>query len=227
MLFSATIPKEIMQMAARHMKLPVNVEIAPSGTAAEKVTHELFVVKKDFKLQLLGKILAQYHGPILLFSRTKHNARKITRAIREMRHSAAEIHSDRSLSQRREALSGFKSGKYRVLVATDIASRGIDVTGIELVINYDLPDDTENYVHRIGRTGRAGNKGHAISFATPDQKSNVRDIERLMRAPLPISKNPDIFQEQFIQSSHQFSDRHLKNNYKQKPHMQHRSKFYR
>ena len=235
MLFSATIPKEIMQIAARHMKLPVNVEIAPSGTAAEKVTHELFVVKKDFKLQLLSKILAQYHGPVLLFSRTKHNARKITRSIREMRHSAAEIHSDRSLSQRREALNGFKSGKYKVLVATDIASRGIDVTGIELVINYDLPDDTENYVHRIGRTGRAGNKGHAISFATPDQKGNVRDIEKLMRAPLPISKHPDIFQEQFIQSPHkpshqsyhQSSDRRPKNNYRQKRHMQQKSKFYR
>jgi ATP-dependent RNA helicase RhlE len=235
MLFSATIPKEIMQMAAKHMKLPINVEVAPSGTAAERVTHELFVVKKDSKLQLLSKILTKYHGPILLFSRTKHNARKITRSIRDMRHSAAEIHSDRSLSQRREALGGFKSGKYKVLVATDIASRGIDVTGIELVINYDLPDDTENYVHRIGRTGRAGNKGHAISFATPDQKGNVRDIEKFMRAPLPISKNPDIFQEQFIQSSHQSyhqsshqsSDRHPKNHYKQKRHMQNRSKFYR
>jgi len=231
MLFSATIPKEIMQMAARHMKLPINVEVAPSGTTAENITQELFVVKKDFKLQLLGKILAQYHGPILLFSRTKHNARKITRSIRDMRHSAAEIHSDRSLSQRREALSGFKSGKYKVLVATDIASRGIDVTGIELVINYDLPDDTENYVHRIGRTGRAGNKGHAISFATPDQRGNVRDIEKFMRAPLPISKNPDIFQEQFIQSSHQSSYqpsyKHPKNNYKQKRNTQHRSKFYR
>jgi len=235
MLFSATIPKEIMQIAAKHMKLPVNVEVAPSGTAAEKVTHELFVVKKDFKLQLLGKLLAQYHGSILLFSRTKHNARKITRSIRDMGHNAAEIHSDRSLSQRREALGGFKSGKYKVLVATDIAARGIDVTGIELVINFDLPDDTENYVHRIGRTGRAGNKGHAISFATPDQRGNVRDIEKLIRVSLPISKHPDIFQEQFSQSSHQFrhqssrqsSDRRPKNNYGQKRHTQNRSKFYR
>jgi ATP-dependent RNA helicase RhlE len=201
MLFSATIPKEIIAMAAKHMKLPVSVEIAPSGTAAEHITQEVFVVKKDAKLQLLGKLLAQYHGPILLFSRTKHNARKIARSIRDMRYSAAEIHSDRSLSQRREALGGFKSGKYKVLVATDIASRGIDVTGIEVVINYDLPDDTENYVHRIGRTGRAGHKGHAISFATPDQRNDVRDIEKLIRASLPISKHPDMSQEQFIQSS--------------------------
>jgi len=235
MLFSATIPREIMQMAAKHMKLPVNVEVAPSGTAAEKVTHELFVVKKDLKLQLLGKLLTQYHGPILLFSRTKHNARKITRSIRDMGHSAAEIHSDRSLSQRREALGGFKAGKYKVLVATDIAARGIDVTGIELVINYDLPDDTENYVHRIGRTGRAGNKGHAISFATPDQRGNVRDIEKLIRVSPPISKRLDISQESFSQSSHQssyqsprqFSDRRPRNNYAQKRHTQHKSKFYR
>jgi len=237
MLFSATIPREIMQMAAKHMKLPVNVEVAPSGTAAEKVTHELFVVKKDLKLQLLGKLLMRYHGPILLFSRTKHNAGKITRSIRDMGHSAAEIHSDRSLSQRREALGGFKTGKYKVLVATDIAARGIDVTGIELVINYDLPDDTENYVHRIGRTGRAGNKGHAISFATPDQRGNVRDIEKLIRVSLPISKHPGISQELFsqsspshqspYQSSRQFSDRRPKNNYAHKRHMQYKSKFYR
>ncbi|OIO33636.1 MAG: hypothetical protein AUJ70_02890 [Candidatus Omnitrophica bacterium CG1_02_40_15] len=231
MIFSATIPREIMQIAAKHMKLPVNVEVAPSGTAAEKVTHELFIVKKDFKLRLLGKILTKYHGPILLFSRTKHNARKITRSIRDMRYSAAEIHSDRSLSQRREALGGFKSGKYKVLVATDIAARGIDVIGIELVINYDLPDDTENYVHRIGRTGRAGHKGHAISFATPDQRNDVRDIEKLIRASLPISKYPDIPQEQFIQSSHQSphqsSDKRPWHNYRQKRPMQNRPKFYR
>ena len=213
MLFSATIPKEIMEMAAKHMKLPVSVEIAPSGTAAENITQEVFVVKKDAKLQLLGKLLAQYHGPVLLFSRTKHNARKITRSIRDMRYSAAEIHSDRSLSQRREALQGFKSGKYKVLVATDIASRGIDVTGIELVINYDLPDDTENYVHRIGRTGRAGHKGHAISFATPDQRNDVRDIEKLIRVSLPISKHPDMSQEQFVQSSNQPYQQHRQPKY--------------
>ena len=201
LLFSATIPKEIMDIAAKHMKLPVCVEIAPSGTAAERVTQELFIVHKDAKSRLLRKLLAQYHGAVLLFSRTKHNARKITRAIRDMGYSAAEIHSDRNLSQRREALGGFKSGKYKVLVATDIASRGIDVTGIELVINYDLPDDAQNYVHRIGRTGRAGHKGHAISFATPDQRGDVRDIEKVMRTSLPIAKHPEFPLEQFSQSS--------------------------
>jgi ATP-dependent RNA helicase RhlE len=206
MLFSATIPKEIMNIASRYMKLPVSVEIAPSGTTVELVTQELFIVKKEFKSKLLGKLLAQYHGAVLLFSRTKYNARKMASAVRNMGYSAAEIHSNRSLNQRREALEGFKRGKYKVLVATDIAARGIDVTGIELVINYDLPEDAENYVHRIGRTARAGHKGHAISFATPDQSRDVKDIEKLIRATLPVSKHPDVSSEQFTRAGQEAPD---------------------
>ena len=197
MLFSATMAKEIINVTFRYMKLPVSVEIAPSGTPADNVTQELFIVKKEDKFKLLGKLLARYPGAVLLFSRMKHHAGRIAQSIRMMGYSAAEIHSDRTQAQRREALDGFKSGRYKVLVATDIAARGIDVIGIELVINYDLPDDTESYVHRIGRTGRAGHKGHAISFATPDQKDDVRKIEELIRTTLPISKHPDIPQEQF------------------------------
>ncbi|MBU2063758.1 MAG: DEAD/DEAH box helicase, partial [Candidatus Omnitrophica bacterium] len=218
MLFSATIPKEIMNIAAKHMKLPVSVEITVSGTAAERVTQELFIVRKEAKRQLLSKLLAQYHGSILLFSRTKHNARNLCRIIRDMGHSAAEIHSNRSLGQRREALEGFKSGRYKVLVATDVAARGIDVAGIELVINYDLPEDSEYYVHRIGRTGRAGHKGHAISFATPEQSDNVRDIEKLIMTALPISKHPQVLSAEFIPSSsgshrRKFQDKHKRDNY--------------
>jgi ATP-dependent RNA helicase RhlE len=201
MLFSATMPKEIMNIAAKYMKLPLSVEIAPSGTTVERVTQELFIVKKEAKTQLLKKLLAQYHGTVLLFSRTKHNAKKIVRSIRDMGHSASEIHSNRSLAQRRDALEGFKTGKYRVLVATDIASRGIDVTGIELVLNYDLPEDAENYVHRIGRTARAGHKGHAISFATPDQGHDVRDIEKLIKATLPVSKHAELTLDKFGEAS--------------------------
>jgi len=197
MLFSATMPKEIMDIAAKYMKLPLSVEIAPSGTTVEKVTQELFIVKKEAKTQLLKKLLGQYHGSVLLFSRTKHNAKKIVRSIRDMGHAASEIHSNRSLVQRRDALEGFKAGKYRVLVATDIASRGIDVTGIELVLNYDLPEDAENYVHRIGRTARAGQRGHAISFATPDQGNDVRDIEKLIKAALPVSKHAELTLDKF------------------------------
>ena len=116
-----------------------------------------------------------------------------------MGQNAAEIHADRSLAQRREALEGFKSGKYRILVATDIAARGIDVKGIELVLNYDLPDDSENYIHRIGRTGRIGDTGHAISFATPDQGKDLKDIEKLMRMAIPVSEHPEMPLENLIE----------------------------
>ncbi len=217
MLFSATIPKEIMEIASKHMKLPVSVEIAPSGTTAEHVTQELFIVKKENKPRLLSKLLAQYHGSVLLFSRTKHNARKIKISLRNMGHSAAEIHSNRSLAQRREALEGFKSGRYRVLVATDIAARGIDVTGIELVVNYDLPEDAENYVHRIGRTARAGNRGHAVSFATPDQGRDVKDIEKIIRAALPLSKHPEITLENFVEPVHEAPRRNFKRQQSHRP----------
>jgi ATP-dependent RNA helicase RhlE len=188
MLFSATMPQEIVKIATHHMKLPVRVEMARAGTAAEKVTHELFFVRKEDKSELLKKVLAQYHGSVLVFCRTRHGARKLARHVRGMGYNAAEIHSDRTLSQRQEAMAGFKSGRYRVLVATDIASRGIDVIGIELVVNYDLPDEAENYVHRIGRTGRAGHPGHAIAFATPEQRKDVRNIEQLIRVALPVSR---------------------------------------
>jgi ATP-dependent RNA helicase RhlE len=231
MLFSATMPKEIMNIAAKYMKLPLSVEIAPSGTTSEKVTQELFIVKKEAKAQLLKKLLMQYHGSVLLFSRTKHNARKIVKSIRGMGHSASEIHSNRSLSQRREALEGFKSGKYRVLVATDIASRGIDVSGIQLVINYDLPEDAENYVHRIGRTARAGHKGHAISFATPDQGNDVRDIEKLIKASLPVSKHAELtldkFSESHQNSSQQPNHRQPRHAQSKKPYKYPKPKFYR
>ncbi len=205
MLFSATMPQEIVKMTSLHMKLPVSVEIAPSGTAAQQVSQEIFIVHQESKKELLQKLLQQYHGTVLIFSRTKNGTRKVTKLIRTMGQNAAEIHSDRTLSQRREALEGFKSGKYRILVATDIAARGIDVIGIQLVINYDLPDDSENYVHRIGRTGRAGHAGHAISFATPDQKSDVRNIEKLIRTTIPISEHPEIPAVRFHEAAAKFT----------------------
>jgi ATP-dependent RNA helicase RhlE len=192
MLFSATMPPEISLMAAQYMATPVRVEIARAGTASERVEQELFVVEKSEKLRLLDKLLQEYHGTVLVFSRTKHGAAKITRALKKMSYTAAEIHSNRSLNQRKDALEGFKNGRYRILVATDIAARGIDVTGIELVVNFDLPDQAEDYVHRIGRTGRAGRAGKAISFATPDQGKDVREIEKLVRMQLAISKTPDL-----------------------------------
>lgn len=201
MLFSATIPEKIIKIASKYMKLPVGVEIAKSGTAAKNVTQELFIIKKEEKSQLLCKLLEQYRGTVLLFSRTKRGAFRITKGLRALGYSAAEIHSDRSLNQRMEALEGFKTGKYRILVATDIAARGIDVKNIELVINYDLPDDAENYVHRIGRTGRAGHEGRAISFATPEQRNDVRSIEKLMQKALPVVRHPAFKAAEFKASS--------------------------
>ncbi|MEK7541957.1 MAG: DEAD/DEAH box helicase [Patescibacteria group bacterium] len=192
MLFSATMPHEIMSLATRYMRLPIRVEVAPSGTPAEGVTQEIFIIPKQDKNRLLDKLLDDYRGSTLIFTRTKHAARRLARAIRGMGHSGAEIHSNRTLGQRREALQGFRSGKYRVLVATDIASRGIDVRGIELVVNYDLPASSDDYVHRIGRTGRAGAGGHAISFAAPTERHEVRSIERLIKKTLPVSQLPEL-----------------------------------
>lgn len=190
MLFSATMPEAIIKIATQYMKLPVRVEIARQGTTAEKVEHELFFVKKDNKAQLLEKLLRETQGSVLVFSRTKHGAKKISFNLIKKGFTAAEIHSNRSLAQRKNALDGFKSGRFRVLVATDIASRGIDVKGISLVINYDLPEAAEDYVHRIGRTGRAGMTGKAISFVMPEQKYKVRLIERLIRFAIPVSSLP-------------------------------------
>lgn len=192
MLFSATLPSEVMKVAGEFMKLPIRVEIAPPGTLAERVTQEIFIVQKNSKNRLLEKVLEEYSGSTLVFTRTKYTATRVARAVRAMGHTSAEIHSNKSLPQRREALEGFKSGKYRVLVATDIAARGIDVAGIELVLNYDIPEHSEDYVHRIGRTARAGSAGHAISFAMPDQRREIRQIEQLIRKNLPISKLPEL-----------------------------------
>ena len=192
LLFSATMPPNIIAIAKANMKLPLRVEIAPSGTTVQKVTQELFFVEKHDKPRLLEKILFEYRGSVLVFSKTKFSARRIAGNVRAMGHTAVELHSNRSLNQRREALEGFRNGRYRILIATDIAARGIDVKGIEVVLNYDLPQGPEDYVHRIGRTARAGGAGHAISFATPDQKRDVRSIERLIRATLPLSKLPEL-----------------------------------
>ncbi|HCU25783.1 MAG TPA: hypothetical protein DF383_12265, partial [Deltaproteobacteria bacterium] len=192
LLFSATMPNAIVKLATTYMALPVRLEVAPAGTTAADIEQEIFIIRQESKLSLLERLLQDYRGTVLVFSRTKWGAKKIAGVVNMMGHRAAEIHANRSQSLRREALAGFRSGKYRVLVATDIAARGIDVSNIELVINFDLPDQSEDYVHRIGRTGRAGNKGRAISFATPAQRREIQIIERLIKKNLPISQLPEL-----------------------------------
>ena len=193
MLFSATMPQSIESLASAFMKTPLRVEIAPQGTSAKNVEHELFVISHLHKLRLLKSLLGDYsQDTTLIFSRTKHGARKITQKINEMGHTATEIHSNRSQCQREKALKGFSNGQFRIMVATDIAARGIDVKQISLVINYDLPENSEDYVHRIGRTGRAGRSGKAISFVTADQGDKVKRIEKLINKSLPFVSHAEI-----------------------------------
>jgi len=201
LFFSATMPAEVLKLVNLYMKDPVRIEAAPPGAAPEKIVQELFIVRQESKFRLLEKLLAKYRGSVLIFTRTKASTWKLAEALRQSGQKVNELHSDRTQGQRRHALQGFKTGLYRVLVATDIAARGIDVQGIELVINYDLPDESENYVHRIGRTGRAGLKGHAITFAAPDEGGDIRDIEKLMGLSLKVASLPGIMTEKFSHAS--------------------------
>ncbi len=188
MLFSATMPDAIVSIAKNFMRIPVRVEVARPGTAASTITQEVVFVHRQDKLPVLKTLLTEEQGTVLVFTRTKHGAKKVAKLVRDWGFSSAELHSNRSLSQRLAALQGFKQGRHRVLVATDIAARGIDAAGIALVINYDLPAVAEDYVHRIGRTGRAGRAGKAIAIATLEERRDVRDIERLIGQMLPVKQ---------------------------------------
>ena len=192
MLFSATMPKEIEAIADKLMENPIRIEVDRSGATPAEVSHKMYFVSNHDKSRLLAVQLNQCSGSVLVFTRTKRMASRLTARVNDMGFAAAEIHSNRSQGQRQHALDGFKRGNYRILIATDIAARGIDVSGIELVVNYDMPANSEDYVHRIGRTGRAGKTGHAISFATSDQEGSIRDIERFMKVKLLISDLPTL-----------------------------------
>ncbi|MEW6411811.1 MAG: DEAD/DEAH box helicase [Candidatus Zixiibacteriota bacterium] len=198
MLFSATMPKEIEVIAEKLMENPVRIEVDRSGATPSEVSHETFFIRNQDKSRLLALQLQRCTGPVLVFTRTKRMASKLTDKMNSMGFAAAEIHSNRSLGQRQNALEGFKRGRYRVLIATDIAARGIDVCGIELVINYDMPANSEDYVHRIGRTGRAGKTGHAVSFATTEQRGSIRSLERFMKTKMAISALPTLPSETLL-----------------------------
>lgn len=223
MLFSATMPDKIASIANKYMHSPVRVEIAPAGSTAQKVEQEAYIVDRHDKLPLLNHLLKETSGPVLVFVRTKHGAKKITIKLNRMKHRAAEIHSNKSLNQRRDALDGFKSGKYRVLVATDIASRGIDVSNIELVVNYDVPDQLDEYVHRIGRTGRAGKTGKAVTFVTPQQKRELVKIERMIRMNIPTVELPKM-KSVDVPHAHNERPEHQRNNTSAKRSRRSRSK---
>jgi ATP-dependent RNA helicase RhlE len=198
MLFSATMPKEIEAIAEKFMVDPTRIEVDRSGVTPNEVSHEMFYIQNQDKGRLLAVKLKKCTGPVLVFTRTKRMASRLTDKVNNMGFAAAEIHSNRSMGQRRAALEGFKRGRYQVLIATDIAARGIDVKGIELVVNYDMPANSEDYVHRIGRTGRAGKTGKAVSFATKAQKRDVRDIERFLKIKLAPSAIPTLPTEKLL-----------------------------
>jgi len=186
LLFSATMPPEVEALARKYLRKPIVVQVGRRSEAANTVTHAVYPVPRDRKTELLAELLKKEElDSVLIFTRTKHGADRVVRHLGGKGISATAMHSDRSQSERTRALDDFKSGKIRVLVATDIAQRGLDVTGITHVINYDVPQQPEDYVHRIGRTGRAAATGDAFTFMAPDEIAMVRTIERVIGQQIP------------------------------------------
>ncbi|WP_343715240.1 DEAD/DEAH box helicase [Inquilinus sp.] len=188
LFFSATMPTDISDLAGRLLTDPVRVEVAPVATTAERIDQRVMFVEKDDKRSLLTEILRDDESirRVLVFTRTKHGADRVAKQLTQAGIVADAIHGNKSQSQRERALLGFRNGKVRVLVATDIAARGIDVDGVTHVINFELPNVPESYVHRIGRTARAGADGMAISFCDVEERAYLRDIEKLIRQPVPV-----------------------------------------
>ncbi len=186
-LFSATMPNEIADLAKGLLKDRVRVEVAPQGTTASEIVQSVVFARTRQKRQVLSKMLAdEAMRSVIVFSRTKHGADRVTRDLERDGFNAAVIHGNKSQNARQKALNGFRDGSVRILVATDIAARGIDVPGISHVVNFDLPDEAESYVHRIGRTGRNGADGVAITLVDPAENSKLRQVERIIRMKLPV-----------------------------------------
>jgi ATP-dependent RNA helicase RhlE len=186
LFFSATVPPELQAVASFALRNPVRVEIGVARSVTESVSHALYPVAHGQKFELLLALLGQPGvDSVLVFSRTKHGADKIAHKLKAANHSVGVLHANRSQNQRIEALAGFKSGKYGVMVATDIAARGIDVAGVTHVINFDVPENPEDYVHRIGRTGRAQAVGDAFTLVTPDNADLIHGIQRFIGQKIP------------------------------------------
>jgi ATP-dependent RNA helicase RhlE len=191
LFFSATVPPEIQAVASFALKNPERVEIGINRSVTQSVNHALYPVAHEQKFELLLALLGQAgFDCVLVFSRTKHGADKIAHKLKAQNHAVAVLHANRSQNQRIEALAGFKSGKYEVMVATDIAARGIDVAGVTHVINFDVPENPEDYVHRIGRTGRAQAVGDAFTLVTPENAGDIRDIQRFIGQKIPELRLP-------------------------------------
>ena len=198
MLFSATMAAEVEDLAKTLLKEPIKVEATPQGSTVVKIDQRVIMSGSKAKRGVLNDLLAdEKEGMerVIIFSRTKHGADRVAKNLAIDGHEAAAIHGNKSQNARQAALKGFASGSVRILVATDIAARGIDVTGITHVVNYELPDDPENYVHRIGRTGRNGASGIAITLCDGTEKGKLRDVERLIRRTLPVSGDVNLVEE--------------------------------
>ena len=192
LFFSATMPKNIIELSSKILRNPKKVEVSPVCSPAEKIQQYLYYTNKSTKKDLLFHILQNKKiDQALLFSRTKHGSDRIARNLKKQKITTAAIHGDKSQNQRQKALAQFKDGEIRVLVATDIAARGIDIDKLKYVINYDIPNISETYVHRIGRSGRAGEEGTAISLCEPEENVFIKDIEKLINQKIKlVEENP-------------------------------------
>ena len=186
LLFSATMPPEVEALARKYLRKPVVAQVGRRSQAANTVTHAVYPVPRERKSALLAQLLREDQlDSVLVFTRTKHGADRVVRHLEREGIDATAMHADKTQPQRTKALQDFKNGTVRVLVATDIAQRGLDISGITHVINYDVPQQAEDYVHRIGRTGRAAREGDAFTFMAPDEIAMVRQIERMIGQPIP------------------------------------------
>lgn len=187
MLFSATMPKQMEELSRAYLNNPRRVQVAPPGKAADKVTQSVHFMEKGAKPRKLREILSKDMSALtLVFSRTKHGAEKLMKGLVADGFNAASIHGNKSQGQRDRAIKAFRDGTTTVLVATDVAARGIDIPGVAYVINFDLPDVPDNYVHRIGRTARAGREGEAIAFCSPEESDLLRQIQKVMKMDIPV-----------------------------------------
>jgi len=188
MLFSATMPKKMGELATSYLRNPIRVEAAPSGKVADKITQSIHFVAKQDKNKLLTELLAQHRNELsIVFSRTKHGAEKLLKTVLNSGCTAVTIHGNKSQGQRERALRAFRAGESKVLVATDVAARGLDIPLVKHVYNFDLPNVAENYIHRIGRTARAGSDGCAIAFCSSEEISELKAIQKVLGVSIPVA----------------------------------------